>query len=115
MRCAEIRELLPALEDDTDTGLTVRRHLSSCAACRAELVMYQQMAEGLRHLRSSVTDVPPELSRALIAIPTDQGAVASLRTHVSRNRRAYVGGAALAAGALGATLWKLRTRRVATA
>jgi predicted anti-sigma-YlaC factor YlaD len=115
MRCAEVRELLPAYERDADPTLVVRRHLASCADCREEVARYRELAGGLHQLRSETSHVPPALSRALMAIPSDQSVVANVRTHVSRNRAAYVGGAVAVAGALGATLWRARSRRVVTA
>ena len=115
MRCEEIRELLPAYEPEQQPSLAVRRHLAACPDCRAEQAFYKDLATGLHHLRAATTDVPPELTRSLVAIPTQTGRVDQVRTHVARNRAAYVGGAVAVAGALGATLWRVRSRRLATA
>ena len=115
MRCAEVRELLPASEGDLRPTLVVRRHVATCAGCREEVVRYQELAGGLQELRATNAEIPAALSRALMEIPTSQNLVGNVRTHVSRNRAAYVGGAVAVAGAVGATLWRARTRRVATA
>ena len=122
MRCEEIRELLPAYEREQQPSLAVRRHLASCADCRTELAFYKDLATGLHDLRRATFDVPPQLTRALVEIPARRDLVgnvrshvANVRTHVTRNRAAYVGGAVAVAGALGATLWRVRSRRPATA
>ena len=117
MKCAEIREVIPAYERDSEASLAVRRHLLACSGCREELAHYRELRTGLSSLRDGAVEVPAELSQALFAIPSDQNLVSTVRTHVARNRRAYVGGAAaaLAAGAAGAVLWRSRSRRVVTA
>ena len=121
MRCEEIRELLPAYEREQQPSLAVRRHLAGCPDCRAELAFYKELAGGLRDLRGATLEVPPDLTRALLEIPARRDLVGNVRaragdvrTHVTRNRGAYVGGAVAVAGALGA-LWRVRSRRVATA
>lgn len=115
MKCAEIREVLPAYERDSQASLAVRRHLAFCSDCKREVARYRELHSGLEGLRAGSVEVPGELSQTLFEIPSTQSLVGSVRTHVARNRRAYVGGAALAAGALGATIWRLRSRRPATA
>ena len=122
MKCAEIRELLPAYAREQQPSLAVRRHLAGCSACRTELARYKELETGLAEMRVSVVEVPPALSAKLVAVPAGQGVVelfrdraTSARTHVARNRAAYVGGAVAVAGALGATLWRARARRPAAA
>lgn len=115
MRCEEIRELLPAYEPEQQPSLAVRRHLAGCADCRAEQSFYKDLASGLHQLKEVTAEVPPELTRTLVAIPIQAGRVDQVRTHVARNRAAYVGGAVAVAGALGATLWRVRSRRLVTA
>ena len=115
MKCAEIREVLPSYEPNSQTTLAVRRHLATCSDCKREVARYRELRSGLQGLRASSVEVPREFTQALFAIPSNKNLVGSVRTHVARNRRAYVGGAALAAGALGATIWRLKSRRVATA
>ena len=115
MKCAEIREVLPAYESDSQATLAVRRHLAFCSDCKREVARYRELQANLEGMRASSVEVPRELTQALLAIPSNQNLVGSMRKHVARNRRAYVGGVALAAGALGATIWRLKSRRVATA
>lgn len=122
MNCSEIRALLPAYARDQQPTLAVRRHLAGCPACRAELARYKELEAGLHELRTSVIEVPPDLTAKIVQIPRDQGPLALVRrrasgarTHVVRNRAAYVGGAVAVAGALGATLWRVRSRRLAAA
>ena len=115
MRCEEIRELLPAYEPEQQPSLAIRRHLASCPDCRAEVEAYKELATGLRYLKHSTVEVPAELTRTLEAIPSEARVVDKARTHVARNRAAYVGGAVALAGAVGATLWRVRSRRLAAA
>ena len=110
--CAEIREELPAYVKDRGGSLAVRRHLSRCPDCRTELARYDSMVELLGGLEMRTVEPPPGLARSLAAIPSEAGRVDSLRTHVARNRRAYLGGVAVVlAGAAGAAL--VRRRRLA--
>ena len=115
MRCAEVREILPSVVHDGGDTLAVRRHLASCSACKAELRGYETLLISLGELRDHRATVPPALSEALIAIPTRRHVVAGARAHVVRNRKAYVGGAAVALAGVGAALWRVRSRRVVTA
>jgi anti-sigma factor RsiW len=116
MKCAEIREVIPAHERDSEANFAVRKHLLTCADCRQEVARYKELRASLESMRAGAVQVPAELSQTLMAIPSNQNLVGTVRTHVARNRRAYVGGAAaLAAGALGAAVWKVRSRRVVTA
>ena len=111
MRCAEAREMLPAYLQDGEGSLAVRRHLSGCPDCRAELRRYEALAGGLSRLRSVTADAPPSLKPALVSIPVSDNRVEAVRTHVARNRRTYAGAAAVAiAGAAGALAWWSRRR-----
>lgn len=112
MTCAEVREMLPAYLDDGTDALMVRRHLSRCADCRAQLAAYTDLMSGLRGLRGVTFEPSPHLKRALVAIPSIPSRIDTVRTHVTRNRSAYLGGAAavLVAGAAGATAWRTRAR-----
>jgi predicted anti-sigma-YlaC factor YlaD len=116
MRCEEIRELLPAQEGRGEATLTVRRHLSRCPECRAELARYEALGSAMRSLESHTVEPPPGLAPALAAIPTRSGVVTGARRHVTRNRRAYAGGlAAIAVAGTGAVVWRARARRLAAA
>ena len=116
MKCAEINELLPAYVEDRYANLTVRRHLSRCPECRAELERYESLRTNLVTMRDVHAEPPPELLSALNAIPREGPAATRVRTHIARNRRAYAGGLAVAVvGATGAALWRSRRSRLATA
>ena len=113
--CAEIREELPAYVKDRSGSLAVRRHLSRCPGCRTELARYDSMIELLGGLEMHTEEPPPGLAAALTAIPSQGGRVQTLRTHVARNRGAYLGGVAVVlAGAAGAAVLQ-RRRRLAPA
>jgi anti-sigma factor RsiW len=115
MKCAEAREMLPAYMDEPHGSLPLRRHLVTCADCKTELRHYEAMSAGLQDLIAVTAEPSAILRRQLSAIPSESNKVESIRTHLARNRRAYVSGAAVVlAGAAGAAAWRLR-RRVATA
>ena len=115
MRCEEIREMLPAYVKERDVSLEVRRHLSRCDECRAELARYEALQGALVSMRSEVGEVPHGLRAALLQIPEHVGRVESVRTHLARNRKAYAGAAALAAGTLGALALRSRRHRTVLA
>ena len=103
--------MLPAYLQDGEGSLAVRRHLSGCPDCRAELRRYEALAGGLSRLRSVAAEAPPSLKPALVSIPVSDNRVEAVRTHVARNRRTYAGAAAVAfAGAAGALAWWSRRR-----
>ena len=114
MECAEIREMLPAYVRDGEASLLVKRHLSRCDDCAAELGRYETLVGGLAALRGAVVEPPPDLRQALLAIPRAATPVDTVRAHVAANRKAYLGGAVALAGA-GALAWRLYSRRVAVA
>lgn len=116
MRCTEIREMLPAHDEEGGSTLALKRHLASCDACREELAHYENLRSTMSSMRHSSIDAPPGLFSALVAIPeTEQSRVAALKTHVERNRRAYASGLAALAGAGAVALWRARRSRLATA
>jgi predicted anti-sigma-YlaC factor YlaD len=124
LNCDEVREALPTYMRDGESLLAVRRHLGECRECRIRLERYDQLIGSLGRLETAVFEPPPELYSSLVAIPRTNAGVAEamrgravvLRGHVTRNRRAYIGGMGLAvAGAAGAALWRTRTRRLAAA
>ena len=107
--------MLPALARESDPSLAVRRHLSKCASCRAELETYRSIVASLATLEMRTIAPPSGLAAKLIAIPSEASRVDHFRSHVTRNRAAYAGGAAAAAaaavvGAAGAFLWRSRER-----
>ena len=116
MKCAEINELLPAYVEDRYANLTVRRHLSRCTDCRAELEDYETLRSSLSEMRFVRAEPPQHLLASLQSIPHTERSVERVRTHVARNRRAYAGGLAVAVvGAAGAALWRSRRSRLAAA
>lgn len=116
MKCDEVREVLPAYSRDGDVGLPVRRHLSRCDDCSAELTRYQTLLASLQAMRSETVEPPRDLVHQLAAIPYRSNRLEEARTHVARNRNRYAAGLAVAAvGAAGAAVWKTRRTRVATA
>ena len=116
MKCAEIREALPAYVEDRDSNLNLRRHLSRCPECAAELEAYASVREGLSAMRLVEAEPPADLFGKLVAIPTEGPATQRVKTHVSRHRNAYAGGLAVAVvGAAGAALWRSRRSRLLAA
>lgn len=113
MRCEEVREMLPAYAGVPGATLSLRRHLAKCEACRTEADRYEALGSSLATMRGESIVPPPHLLRSLLDIPQGGSSrVASVRTHVVRNRNAYAGGLAVAVvGAAGAALWKSRSRR----
>ena len=116
MKCAEVNELLPAYVEDRSADLSVRRHLSRCPECREELEAYEGLRSGLSALRAVHAEAPPELLATLTSIPHEGPAAQRVRTHVTRNRKAYAGGLAVAVvGAAGAAFWRSRRSRLVAA
>ncbi len=116
MKCAEIRELLPAYVEDRYGNLTVRRHLSRCEECRGALEEYETLRSSLAALRSVQAEPPAGLVNKLTEIPHEGPAVQRVQTHVFRHRKAYAGGLAVAVvGAAGAAMWRSRRSRLAAA
>jgi anti-sigma factor RsiW len=116
MTCGEVREMLPAYAGEAEPSLAVRRHLSRCPYCAAELARYRTMMSSLEALRSHAFDPPPGLLERLSTIPSEAGRIDTIRVHVGRNRMVYAGGAAVAlAGAAGAALWQVRKHRLVAA
>ena len=115
MRCEEVREMLPAYLDEPGGSLAIRRHLTGCDGCRDELARYESLKVRLPELQHHTFEAPASLLPALRSIPSDPNPIEAAKTHVWRNRNAYLGGAAvLAASAAGAAVWRSR-RRLATA
>lgn len=114
MTCASVKEILPAYVRDRDGSLSVRRHLSRCTDCRTDLSHYEALMARLSSMEAATAEVPFALKSSLFGIPSRQGRIETVRSHVTDNRKAYLSGAAvLVAGALGAAVWK--SRKPATA
>ena len=113
MRCAEVKEMIPALARESEPTFAVRRHIGKCSGCQQELETYRNLVASLQTLESRTVEPPPGLAAQLIAIPKGASTVDHLRSHVTRNRAAYAGGAAATVavvGAAGALLWRNRER-----
>ena len=115
MRCEEIQEMLPGHAREGDPSLIVRRHLAHCDACSAEAERYSLLGSQLKGLASETVQPPAHLYRALVDIPASLSRQEQLKTHLTRNKKAYAGGAAVVLGAVGAALWRSRSRSHATA
>lgn len=113
---AEVREVLPSFVRDGSDSLSIRRHLARCEECRTELARYESLLGALSSMASVTSEPPPALVTALNEIPAHAGTVEQVRTHLTRHRTRYLGGAAVVvAGAAGAALLRSRQRRFATA
>ncbi len=116
MTCAQVQETIPAFMDHGSDALEIRRHLARCPECQAELAAYEQLRVSLAAMESAAVAPPRGLMTALLQIPERANRLEQVRTHLARNRKQYIGGAAvLAAGALGAAALRTRSRRIATA
>ena len=97
-------------------GLTIddwrwRRHVETCLRCQAELARYRKLARALHTLRTEMFDPGPGLVSEVIASLEDAGERHLLRSLLSGNKAAYVGGIAVAtAGAAGALVIASRSR-----
>ncbi|HYO61430.1 MAG TPA: hypothetical protein VEU29_05990 [Actinomycetota bacterium] len=114
-RCEDVRAALPDLVDEPDSSLAVRRHLSRCPECSAELDAYRSLRTATARLALATSQPPPGLKDALVAIPSGATRLEDVRSHVSRHRREYAAGMAIALGATGAAMWRSRRRGLATA
>jgi hypothetical protein len=105
MKCAEMREILPAYGRDAERSLGARRHLSRCEDCRAELRRYETMLWGLGELRAQPAgEVPAGLLASLVEIPNRETTIDVMKAHLARNRKVYAGAAAALVGAAGAAV-----------
>ena len=120
MGCAEVRELLPAYARERDSSLSVRRHLSDCQGCRAELQRYEELLSAMASVRSVTVETPPQVLAAVLDIPNQPAGLRHIANRttdlVSTHRNAVLGGVAAAALAgAGAVVWVQRSRRIAAA
>ena len=114
-RCEDIRDTLPELLDEPGMSLAVRRHLTRCPDCADELETYRSLRESTSQLALATAAPPPGLKEALAAIPSGATRLDDVRSHVSRHRKEYAAGVAIALGATGAALWRSRRRALVTA
>jgi anti-sigma factor RsiW len=113
MRCSTVRERLPALTEEA-LPKRVSRHVARCDDCRVEVARYEQLSDALAALPARPIEPPADLRPALIAIAGVPRRV--MRSHLARNRRAYLKGVVVAAaGMAGAVAVKTRGRHPATA
>lgn len=114
-RCDDFRDMLPELVDEPGMSLAIRRHLSRCPDCAGELEAYRSVRSATAGLATATATPPPGLVDALVAIPSGHTKLDEVRSHVSRHRREYAAGVAIALGATGAALWRSRRRGLVTA
>lgn len=61
MRCKKVLERMPLLVDDTiRENRRIKKHLSQCLRCQAELAKYRKMERFLDELAFEWRDIPPE-------------------------------------------------------
>jgi anti-sigma factor RsiW len=113
MTCGEVREMLPAYLDEPGASLSIRRHLAGCDACRSELARYEALSAQMPALIGHTAEPPAHLLGALVSIPSGSNSVETVKTHLTRNRNAYLSGAAVVvAGAAAGAIWRSRRRLV---
>ncbi len=113
--CDDVRGDLPELVDEPEGSLAVRRHLSRCPDCTQELEVYRELRAATAQLATATATPPPGLKDALVAIPSGATRLEGVVSHVSRHRREYAAGVAVALGATGAALWRSRRWGLVTA
>ncbi|HYI45479.1 MAG TPA: zf-HC2 domain-containing protein [Actinomycetota bacterium] len=113
MTCGEVQEMLPAYLDEPGASLSIRRHLAGCDGCRSELARYETLSAQMPALAGHTAEPPAHLLSALVSIPTESSSLDGVKTHLTRNRNAYLRGAAvLVAGAAAGAVWRSRRRLV---
>ena len=65
MRCAEVKEMIPALAHESEPSFAVRRHIGKCHGCQQEL---EDLQEPRRRRRRHSSPAPP--SRLLVWPPS---------------------------------------------
>lgn len=114
MRCEQIADVLPAAAEGLDAlDPAARRHVERCLRCQADAVQYRRLLRAMRVLRTEVLVPAPGLLPEILASLGEAGERRALRGMVRGRRAAYLGGlaAATAAGAAGAVVFTLRSRR----
>jgi len=114
VRCDQVADRLPAAAEGIDTlDPAARRHVERCLRCQADAVQYRRVLRALRALRTEVLEPAPGLVPEVLAAVAEAGEERAVRSLVRGRRAAYLGGlaAATAAGAAGAVVLTLRSRR----
>ena len=113
--CQEVAALLPGLVDDPGMSLALRRHVSRCTGCSAELESYRALRTATTDLVEMTAAPPPGLRDALVAIPAGVSRLSDIKSHVTRHRGAYAGALVALGATAGAAVWRSRRRGLATA
>lgn len=114
MRCDQVAERLPAAAEGIEAlDPAARRHVERCLRCQADAVQYRKVLRAMRTLRTEVLEPAPGLLPEILASLGEAGERHALRSMVRGRRGAYLGGlaAATAAGAAGAVVLTIRSRR----
>jgi hypothetical protein len=114
MRCDQVADRLPAAAEGLEAlDPAARRHVERCLRCQADAVQYRRVLRAMRALRTEVLVPAPGLLPEILTSLGEAGERHALRSLVRGHRAAYLGGlaAATAAGAAGAVVLTLRSRR----
>lgn len=114
MRCDQVADRLPAAAEGLEAlDPAARRHVEHCLRCQADAVQYRRVLRAMRALRTEVMAPTPGLVPEIRAALGEAGERQALRGMVGGRRTAYLGGLAVAtaAGAAGAVVLTLRSRR----
>lgn len=114
VRCLDLADDLGGVADGTHPlSRAERRHVEGCLRCQADLVQYRRLLRTLRALRTDVLEPAPGLLADIFASLEHAGERHAIRGVLHGRRAAYVGGiaAATAAGAAGALVLAVRSRR----
>ncbi|MGQ0742940.1 MAG: hypothetical protein ACT4OS_01095 [Acidimicrobiales bacterium] len=105
---------LPSIVDgDNVADLELRRHVSDCPRCQAEVAQYRRLLKVVRQLRTEVIEPTPGLFPDILAALEEASERQAIGSLLSGRRGAYVGGLAVAtaAGAASAMVLATRSRR----
>jgi hypothetical protein len=114
VRCDQVAERLPAAAEGVEAlDAAGRRHVERCLRCQAEAVQYRRVLRAMRALRTEVLAPAPDLVPAILTTVAEAGEARAVHGLLRGRRAAYLGGlaAATAAGAAGAVVLTLRSRR----
>ena len=114
MQCDQVADRLPAAAEGLEAlDPAARRHVDRCLRCQADAVQYRKVLRAMRALRTEVLAPTPGLVPEILAALGEAGEQQAVRALFRGRRGAYLGGlaAATAAGAAGAVVLTLRSRR----